>query len=59
MNSISFDYDSSFHPSASVVEIEVDGLNRSFGTRSLRAMIDSGRDFLANAIGLFVLTDKT
>lgn len=44
MSLLSFDYDGSFHPSAPVVEIEVDGLNRLFRPRSLRAMIDSGAD---------------
>lgn len=51
MNVISFDYDSTFFPSAPFLEIEVDGY--SDNSRTLWAMLDSGAD--ATMIPLRVL----
>jgi len=43
MNVIIFEYDSSYLPSAPILEVEVDGLN-GYGTRSLHVLVDSGAD---------------
>lgn len=57
MNVLSFEYDTSYHPAAPCVEIEIYGYDASLGTRSIWAMVDSGADAtilpvsLLNAIG--------
>lgn len=44
MTIVTFDYDSSFVPSAPVLEIEIDGYNRGMGKQRILALIDSGAD---------------
>lgn len=53
MNRMAFDYDTSYVPSAPVVEIEIDGYDKEIGKQRLRVMIDSGAD--VTLIPLFIL----
>ncbi len=57
MSILTFDYDTSYHPAAPSVEIQIYGYNSVLGQHSLWAMVDSGADAtmipypVLNAIG--------
>lgn len=57
MNVLSFEYDTSYHPSAPFADIEIDGYDESSGNRTVWAMLDSGADAtilplrILNAVG--------
>ena len=53
MKIITFDYDTTYHPAASFMDIEVDGYSDTFGRQTIWAMVDSGAD--ATMIPLRVL----
>jgi hypothetical protein len=54
MSSITFAYDTTYDPSAPVIEVEIDGYLPALGQRKLRALVDSSAD--ATMIPVQVLT---